>query len=652
MSQTELTVEDLRENLGLAATPALLMLLAHVTDDPSVLREQWRPNRDSLPASGLDEAVDDDIRRFWLERIAPLVPDMASWPAEPSAQVLHAIRDWALGDEVDVDDTADLLRAAFVAPGHDPRGPRWTKAELAPERDMRVIVVGAGLSGLLAGLRMKQAGIDVTIIEKDDDVGGTWYENTYPDCRIDVHSHIYTYSFFPHDWPSYFSRQEVILDYLRRFARENGLLEHIRFGTAVTEATWDDEQQVWWVRTRGPDGEREEAATVLVSAVGQLNRPAIPDIEGIERFSGPAFHSAHWDHSIDFTGKRVAVIGTGASAIQIIPALSREVGQLTIFQRSAPWLQPTPELREDIPDDERWMQRAVPLYRAYYRFSIFLPRAIGRLGAVTVDPDYPPTERAVSAANEQMRQVLTDYLMRQVGDDAELAAKVIPDYPPGSKRIVRDDGTWISTLKRDNVELLSERVERIDETGVITSSGRRVECDVIVFGTGFTASDFLTPMRITGSEGRDLHERWGIDACAYMGMTVPQFPNLFCLYGPNTNLVVHGNLVFFMECQSVYLLSAIESLLRTGAASMSLDEDVFAAYRDEVTAASARRAWGWSKTHSWYQNAEGRSTIMWPLPAQRYVAATAAVDPEHYHYRPINQSTAAAQDSQPKELSL
>jgi 4-hydroxyacetophenone monooxygenase len=622
-------IEEVRARIGAAAPPALLMLAAHVTGDLTVLREEWRPDPASLPY-GVPE-TEEEIRRYCLDRLEPHLGSSKPWSATPNEGVLATIAAWTLGAAAAT--SPDLLKAAFVPDGLDPRAPSWSLEDIAPGRRLRVAIIGAGISGLLAGLRMKQAGIPFTIFEKGDSVGGTWHENTYPDCRTDVHSHIYTYSFFHYDWRSYFSRQSVMLDYLVKFATENGLLEHIVFGTEVSAAIWDDKSSLWKVATNGPGGEQSEAeAEVLVSAVGQLNRPLIPRIDGLETFRGPAFHSAEWNHEVDFAGKRVVVIGTGASALQFAPAVARTAEHVTIIQRSAPWLMPTPELRRDIGDDERWLFANLPLYRAYYRFSIFLTRVIGQLSAVVVDPDYPPTERAVSAENEQLRTMLAEYLVQQAGERADLATTLLPDYPPGAKRIVRDDGTWVATLKRANVELVTDKVERVDESGVWTSSGAHIDADVILFGTGFAASDFLTPMTVTGVGGKDLHADWGVDACAYMGLTVPDFPNLFCLYGPNTNTLVHGNLVFFIECQAAYLLSAMKTLLETGKPAMSLRSEVFEAYRDEVTAASAQLAWGWSKTHSWYQNAEGRSTIMWPLPAQRYLEGTSAVCPEHYDF--------------------
>lgn len=632
-----LTETSLRERLHAAETPALLMLTAHVTGDLGVLRPQWRPQPEALPSSGLAEDVDGEIRDYCLTRLGAHLDAAPTWPVAPPPGVLEAIGEWSIGSEEDID--PDLLAAAFVADGTDPRAPQWTVEDLAPGRDVRAVIIGAGISGLLAALRLKQAGVTFTIVEKSTDLGGTWWENTYPDCRTDVHSHIYTYSFFPSDWPSYFGRQHVIHEYLTRFAHEQGLFEHIQFNTEVTNLEWDEAAQRWKIDLVRDGVAEQDVAQVIVSAVGQLNRPAVPDIEGLDTFAGPVFHSAEWDHDVDLTGKRVGIIGTGASVLQIGPALARISDHVTIFQRSAPWLMPTPELRRDIPEAERWLLTNLPLYRAYYRFSLFLPRAIGQLAAATVDPAYPPTERAVSAANEELRVVLTRYLEEQAGEDLELLAKITPDYPPGAKRIVRDDGTWVATLARENVSLITDGVTKVDATGLYTADGTHHEVDAIVLGTGFSASDFLTPMTVTGRNGKDLHEQWGIDACAYAGITVPDFPNLFCLYGPNTNLVLHGNLVFFLECQAAYVADAVRVLCETDTEALSIRPDVFEEYRQDITAASALRAWGWSKTHSWYQNAEGRSTIMWPLPAADYLALTAQVDPALYDLTGGNPTT-------------
>lgn len=623
-----MTEDELRAHLDSALTPALLMLTAHVTGDAGVLRTEWKPNRATLPASGLAPETDAEIRAFCLKRLAPYLSSQRDWAALPDDSLRESMCTWLMDENIE--DAQALAAVAFTPDDSDPRGPEWNLDEIAPDSGLSAVVIGAGFSGLLAGLRLKQAGVPFTILEKSTNVGGTWYENSYPDCRTDVRSHIYTYSFVPHDWVTHFGRQQAIHEYLYNFAAKNGLLEHISFGTEVTATRWDESTSTWTIDTRTPDGVvGSSEAQIVVSAVGQLNRPMIPAVDGLETFTGPVMHSAQWDHSIDFAGKRVVVIGTGASALQFAPAVAKEAEHVTIFQRSAPWLRSTPVLRQEIDPGERRLLTNLKHYRAYYRFSIFLPRLIGNLPAATVDPDFPPTEVSVSAANEALRVELTDYLTEQAGDRLDLLEQIMPDYPPAAKRIICDDGTWVATLKRDNVRLVSQAVQRIDKDGVWIGD-EHVPADIILFGTGFKASEFLVPMTVTGIGGQDLHQTWGIDASAYLGITLPGYPNFFCMYGPNTNTVIHGNLVFFLECQAAYIISAVQMLAKGGHRSMALRPDVFTEYTDEVTRESAKRTWGWSKTHSWYQNAAGRSTIMWPLPARQYFERTSAVHDEDY----------------------
>ena len=382
----DVTAEDLRTHLDSASVPALIMLTVHVTGDTSLLRDEWRPSLPALPESGLSAEVDAEARRVCFEALAPHLDRQQDWDSEPSDELREQITTWLMS--APVEDALALSKVSFVPNGEDPRTPDWTLDEVDPDSALSAIVIGTGFSGLLAGLRFKQAGVPFTIIEKNHDVGGTWWENTYPDCRTDVRSHIYTYSFVQSDWPTHFGRQALIHDYLHRFAVDNGLMDHIEFGHEVTAATWNEEEQTWMVETKTDDGDEKIFDTnVLVSAVGQLNKPSYPNIEGIDTFKGTTLHSARWDHDVDFTGKRVAVIGTGASALQFAPPIARVADEMTIFQRSAPWLKNTPVLRQDIDPGERWLLNHLHQYRAYYRYSIFLPRVVGNLPNATVDPE-------------------------------------------------------------------------------------------------------------------------------------------------------------------------------------------------------------------------------------------------------------------------
>ena len=313
-----------------------------------------------------------------------------------------------------------------------------------------MVVIGCGQSGLLAGIRLQEAGIPFTIVEKNAGVGGTWWENSYPGARVDVGNHFYCYSFEPSDhWTEYFARQPELQRYFQSVMDKHGIGPHVRWETEVLGATWDEASATWSVRIRTADGTEEVlTARAVISAVGQLNRPHVPDIPGQEDFAGPAFHSARWDHDVDLAGKRVAMIGAGASGFQIAPTIAPDVGHLTVFQRTAQWMFPNPNYHATVGPGVRWALRHLPFYGRWYRFLIFWPGCDKGLEAARVDPDYPDQQRAVSEMNELTRQMFTDWIVGQVGDDPDLVAKVVPDYPATGKRTLQDNGAWLGALCR------------------------------------------------------------------------------------------------------------------------------------------------------------------------------------------------------------
>ncbi len=631
---TTATDDQLRAAVEAADVITLLLTTAHLTGDLTLLREDLRPDPMALmqPDAGFTAEQLTTTRKVVLDALsrhrdagAPIAPD-------PTPDDLHSMIEFLVGPATD--EWYGVLREELALAGADHRAPGWTKAEVAPEVPWRVAVIGAGMSGLLAAHRLRQAGVEVTILEKDVEVGGTWYENTYPGCRVDVPNHFYSYSFAQSsDWPQFFSTQPALLDYFRRCADDFDLRPLIRFGTEVLGARFDEDEQRWDVTTRGPDGtEATEPFQVVVSAVGQLNRPKFPDIPGQADFAGPSFHSARWDHSVDLAGQRVAVIGTGASSAQLIPHVAEEAGELLVFQRTPPWLAPTPNYHDDLPGDLRWLMGYAPDYARWDRLVQFWRMHEGLLPAAVVDPEWPDQERSMSMLNEMVRQLLTAHLEAEF-TDPELRAKMIPPYPPLAKRIVRDNGSWPRALQRPNVAVHTDAIEAITPAGIRTADGVEHAVDVIIYGTGFTASDFLTPMQVVGVGGVELHERWAGDARAYLGLTVPEFPNLFLLYGPNTNIVINGSIIYFSECEVHYLTEALRMLLEGGHRSMDCRADVHDAYNERIDAANRNMVWGAAEVNSWYRNAKGRVAQNWPFSLLDYWQETRQPDPADYVLR-------------------
>ena len=452
---------------------------------------------------------------------------------------------------------------------------------------------------------------------------------------MDVPNHLYSYSFAPALWPQHYSSQQVLHEYFSQFATSNGLVDLVRFDTEVTSMVWHDDEQLWHVHTRNGATSADTTGDVItanavVSAVGQLNRPNVPDIAGLDSFAGDLFHSARWDHSVPLAGKRVAVIGTGASAMQFIPEIAADVGHLTVFQRTPAWLVPTPDYHDAVTDHQLWLFEHLPSYTHWFRLWLFWRTHEGLLVAAEADPDWPGMPASVSALNDMVRNVLTSYLEASFADDPDLLARVTPQYAPISKRVVRDNGVWPAALMRPNVSLVTESIDSVTADGVVTADGTVHAADVIILGTGFTASDFLMPMQVTGVDGADLHDTWDGDARAYLGMCIPGFPNLFCMYGPNTNIVINGSIIFFSECEAHYVTESMRMLASTGKRAMDVRPEVHEAFGRRVDEANGRMAWGVSGVNTWYKNAKGRITQNWPWPLLDYWKQTRSPNPDDY----------------------
>ena len=622
---------ELDAALETAHLPALVAAMVHLTGDPSWLKPEWRPTYTPLSRgdTGLPET---EQRRIRTAAKAAITAYLEGRPlaAAPGPDLVRAMMSFVAGADIP-DDYGAFLIDELALNGTSSKTPEWSPKLKTAARRLHVLVVGAGMSGLLAAIRLAQAGLSFEVVEKNADVGSTWLENTYPGCRVDSSNHIYSYSFEPnHAWPQHFSTQPVLLQYFRDVAERHDLRKHIHFETTVEEMVWDERRSLWKVRMATPDGVRHVEANAVITAVGQLNRPRYPAINGRERFAGPAFHSAEWRHDVDLAGKRVAVIGAGASAYQFVPEIAGKVAHLTVFQRSPPWGFPVPHYHDDVPPGMNWLMEHVPYYDKWYRFWMFWMVTDGLLPLVTADPGWngPPT--AVSQLNHGFRDMIAAAIAAQAPDRPDLVAKAIPTYPVGGKRALLDNGVWMAALQRPNVDLVTDPISEIVETGIRTADGVLHEVDVVIYATGFQASRFLWPMSITGRGGANLHETWSGDPQAYLGMTTPGFPNLFMIYGPNTNIVVNGSIIFFSECSVRYIVGCLGLLAETGAEAMEPRGDVVAAFNARVDAANRMMAWGAPQVSSWYKNEAGRVTQNWPFALVDYWRATLAPDREEF----------------------
>lgn len=458
---------------------------------------------------------------------------------------------------------------------------------------VKVAIIGAGFGGIGMAYSLRQAGIDdIVILEKSSDLGGTWRDNTYPGCGCDVPSHFYSYSFEPHyPWAWRYAKQSEILAYQHHVARKYDLERHVRYGCEVQRADYDEARALWTLKLK--DGSLIEAQSV-VSAVGQLHQPAYPNIPGRELFRGKTFHSSHWDHDYELEGKSVAVIGTGASAVQFLPQIAPRVKSLKLFQRSPGWT--FPKVEKQFSRFERWLLDTFHFVHDLDRLRVFI---ICEILAAAYNGNRLLARLVTAISKLQMRWQVRD---------PELRRKLQPDFPIGCKRILLTNH-WLPALARPNVEVVADAIREITETGVRTADGKLHEVDAIIYGTGFAATQFLTPMAVHGREGRDLHQIWAQGAAAYLGMAVAGFPNFFVLYGPNTN-VGSGSIIFMLEQQQNYIVKLLQQRDRRNWRSIEVTETAQATYSQEMRTRSAGTTYT-GDCQSWYKTADGVNTNNW-----------------------------------------
>ena len=634
--------EVIRAALEDVSIPTLMASLAHITGDTSLLRGDIRPVGIYLnEVQGFMAPEDQQRARELAFDVITQYRDSGSQlgaPLEPEhiAEMMNYLTAQEIPPEY-----IPMMFEELALDGQDARSRGWpaTLTERVPG-DFSVVIIGGGMSGILAGIRCRAAGIAFTILEKNQGVGGTWYENRYPGCRVDVGNHYYCYSFEPSDtWTEFFAQAPELREYFDGCTHRFGIDTDIVCGAEVTSAVWDEESGRWGVTyTRRRDDGSEAAvrleANAVISAVGQLNRPKLPDLPGIESFAGLSMHSAQWQEGTDLAGLRVGVVGTGASAFQIVPTICDEVEALTVFQRSAPWMFNNPHYHDAVPEGVKWALRYLPYYRRWYRFLLLWPACDGGLPAMRVDPDWPHQDRAVSEINDLAREMFTQYMADQIPDDPELLSKVTPNYVCLGKRTLQDNGSWLTALQRPNVTLVSEGVAEVVPDGVVTVSGEHHELDLIVWATGFQANKFLWPMRIEGRNGAVLSDQWGDTPTALLGITVPNFPNFFCLYGPGTNLASGGSLIFHSECEIRYIMGCLAALIDADAAAIEVTQAAHDDYQVRLQAELDTMVWSHpSIENSWYRGPNGRIYTLSPWRLVDFWAWTAAPDLADYDIR-------------------
>jgi 4-hydroxyacetophenone monooxygenase len=615
----------------------LLMTLVHLTGDLAWLEPPFHPVRDVRiipdPQAGLPAAVQHIIRDTALNLLSRGLPAPAI--TDPGDALLKKMMSVCLGEDVPPE-YAPLIREemglvsrsqglALGSPAGEPAAP-------GRKPDPRhVLIVGAGVCGIALGVRLKELGIPHTIIEKNSSPGGVWYENHYPGCGVDTPSHSYCYSFGArYPWSRYFSPREEVQDYLNRVIGDYGIASHIRFKTRVTGARWDETKKRWDVTIETETGIEKMESPFFVSAIGQLSDPSAPGIKGISTFQGPVFHSTDWPDGLDLAGKRLAVIGTGATAMQLVPTVAGQVAAVDVYQRSAQWVRPVEGYAAPINEGTQWLLKHMPFYAEWFRFNMFWHYGDGLLPCLRKDPSWPHPERSVNRINDRHRKEMTEFIHAELEGRPDLIEKCVPSYPPYGKRILLDNG-WFGTLLRPNVDLVTEPIDHVSESCIVTVDGTHRAADIIVLATGFKLTQMAARLNIVGLGGIDLAQAWADDnPTAFLGISVPGFPNFFCMLGPNSGPAHGGSVMFQAECQTRYIASCLTQMITQKIQAIDLREDVLEQHVRQIDAAHEELVWTHPSVSTYYRNKQGRVFSVMPWRFVDYWAMTHDIDFANY----------------------
>jgi len=622
---------DLVSAIAEADIRCLLMVLMHMTGDERWLEPPYRPKRDVRlipdPDAGVPPEIQDEIRAAVVKLFARGNPQPVI--ADPGDGLILKMMRACLGEKV-APEYAPLMREEM---GFVPREARWSRRPANETlAQHHVLIVGAGVCAIALAVALGHLGIPYTIVEKNAELGGTWYVNRYPGCGVDTPNHSYSYSFGSRNaWTRYFCQREELLDYLKKVAAEHGIREHLRLNTQLTSSRWDEGKRRWISTLKTSDGEETFESTALVSAIGQLNDPSRAYFKGEEDFQGVILHSALWSDDVELDGKRVAVIGTGATSMQLVPSIADRVASVTVFQRTAQWARPVEGYSDPITEGAQWLLAHLPFYVQWYRFNMFWRYGDGLLPFLRKDPAWPHPDRAVNKGNDRHREELTSFILSELKDRPDLTAKCVPTYPPYGKRILLDNN-WFKTLTKPNVELVTEDIDRFTRDGILTKDGKEAPYDIIVVATGFKVTEMAARLDITGRCGKNLREKWaGDNPTAYLGLTVPDFPNLFCMLGPNSGPAHGGSVIFQSECQSRYISTCLVEMIERGVAAIDVRQDVHDNYIRKVDAEHETMIWTHPGMTTYYRNKSGRVFSAMPWRFVDYWAMTHDADLDRYH---------------------
>jgi 4-hydroxyacetophenone monooxygenase len=605
----------------------LLMVYSQLTGDDSLLAE-FQPHIGSplMGDSVLPEPLVDELRNrlqgVLAQRHPPVSPPISLARLK---QLLTVFTAEVPGDEM-LPMIVEQMGFHYV-PSEFVEPPAAT-----PPAGFTVLIIGAGVSSIAMAVSLAKAGYDFEIIEKSTDLGGVWHAARFPGVGVDTPSHIYSFSFdIKADWPRYFSAGGDVRTYLHGVAEKFGLKQHMRFNTTVESCTYDEATGEWQVAIRGADGqEAVRRCNVLINATGLFTTPQIPNFKGLENFKGQIVHTARWDNEVDFADKQVAMIGTGASALQVGPSIAPQTGRFTVFQRTAPWLYITPKQYQSVPGGALWAMRNIPYVKEWFRMLVYAGAGDAAFETVKVDPEWADQSKTVSMANAGFRMWLEAGIQQALAGREDLIERVTPNFPPFGKRVCQEFG-WYGMLKRPNVELVTNGIDHITETSIVTQDGTEVPVDIIVMATGYGLMDGFQQLPTIGKNGVNLHDFWEEgNPRTHRGVAVPGFPNFFFLIGPNSVPTHGGGVNMTSEAQATYITRCIALLHQHQAKAIDVTPAAYDAYNQEVDAALLQRVWNHPAVSSYYLNSQRRNIASCPWRVVDYWHMMHELQPEEF----------------------